>query len=195
MRYLAIIIGHTKKDGGAEGVSPLNKQEYQYNSEVAAIAKAASQELGVTVEVFTRDIGGVIGAYGRAVSWLHTMGGNGAIIELHFNAANRKATGTEVLYADKKDKKGINEKFFAECIQAEVCMLFGRDKKTNRGLKLETGAKGERGYSNLSQTTDYPAVIVEPFFGDVESEAKLAIEKQKDYALCLIHAMLRFYGV
>lgn len=191
-KYLALIIGHSKVDGGAEGVAPLNKQEYAYNTEVARIAQLESKAMGVEIGIFTRDNGGIKGAYSSATKWLDSMGKKGAIIELHFNAANGVAVGTETLYADVKDEKGVNEKAFAQAIQDEMCRVFSRETKGNRGLKREIGAKGERGYSNLSQTVKYPSLIVEPFFGDVKTETKMAVERQKEYAMCLVTGFLKF---
>ena len=193
-KYLALIVGHSKADKGAVGVSPLNQQEYDYNKEVAEIAKSEGSKLNVIVEIFYRDNGGVLGAYKSATSWLDKNSG-GAIIELHFNAANNKAIGTEVLYADVKDNKNVNEKFFAQCILDSSCLAFSRDSKGNRGLKRETGAKGERGYSNLSQTVKYPSIIVEPFFGDVSSEAKMALERKNKYVVSLLEGYLKYLGV
>ena len=198
MRYLALIIGHTKKDGGARGVNPLGMQEYEYNTIVAKIAQQVGltvTNIPVTVEIFYRDDGGVVGAYSRAVKWLDSKEGHRGIIELHFNAANGVATGTETLYADVKDLKGVKEKFFAECMQAEMCACFGRTGTKNRGLKLESGKKGERGYQNLSQTLKYPSVLVEPFFGDVASEADMADRLKKQYAEALIKGFVKFTGV
>jgi N-acetylmuramoyl-L-alanine amidase len=192
MKYLALIIGHTKADKGANSVAPLNKQEYTYNNEVALLAQEVGKTLGVEIKIFTRDSGGVKGAYAAASKWLDSVGGKGAIIELHFNAANGVAVGTETLYADVKDAKGVNEKAFAQAVQDAMCLVFDRKDKGNRGLKRETGAKGERGYQNLSQTVKYPSILVEPFFGDVRSEASMALMKQKEYATCLITGFLAF---
>lgn len=189
--YLALIIGHSKADKGAEGVAPLSKQEYDYNNEVAHLAKLEATKHNIMVEIFYRDIGGVRGAYNSACAWLD-LNGSGAIMELHFNAANKKAIGTEVLYADTKDLKGFNEKMFAQSVLDSMYLVFGRDGKSKRGLKRETGAKGERGYSNLSQTVKYPSIIVEPFFGDVTSEAKMALEKQNEYAISLINGYSKY---
>jgi N-acetylmuramoyl-L-alanine amidase len=193
MKYLALIIGHTKADKGANSVAPLNKPEYTYNNEVALLAQAEGKLVDVEIKIFTRDIGGVKGAYAAAAKWLDSVGGKGAAIELHFNAANNRATGTETLYADVKDVKGVNEQHFAQSIQDAVCAVFERTAKTNRGLKRETGAKGERGYQNLSQTIKYPSILIEPFFGDVRTEAAMALTKQKDYAKSLITGFLNFY--
>ncbi len=190
--YLALIIGHTKADKGALAVAPLKMQEYTYNTEVANITKEAGPDYGIEVEIFTRDAAGVKGAYSSATKWLDSKKSKGAIMELHFNAANGVATGTETLYADVKDEKGVNEKAFAQAIQDAICDVFKRTGKQNRGLKRETGAKGERGYSNLSQTVKYPSTINEPFFGDVPSDAKLALELQKEYAICLLVAYKNF---
>lgn len=194
-KYLALVIGHTHADGGADGVSPLNMQEYVYNTEVASIAKKEATNFNVEIEVFFRDIGGVKGAYSLATKWLESKINKGAIIELHFNAANKAAVGTETVYADKNDEKGVNEKLFAQIIQDEMCQVFGRTGKENRGLEHLDGSAGERGYQNMTQTIKYPSILVEPFFGDVESEAKLAVEKQKEYAICLIKGFLKFKGV
>jgi hypothetical protein len=133
----------------------------------------------IDVVVIYRDGVGISGAYKKAID-----ADCDCVIELHFNAFNAKATGTLTLCTT--EPKDIE---FATLIQEAMCAVFGRSS-FSRGLsKL---ARGARGGQNVHSFPVGPNCLVEPFFGDVLSEEKLAIEKQRDYAAALVHAVRRW---
>ena len=161
---LGLIVGHTKKDQGA--VMKNKVTEYQYNSQVAEACKKLSDE-HLKVEVIYRDGIGISGAYAKADKLKCDY-----VIELHFNAFNKKATGTETLCSN--DDKDYD---FALSVHTMLCKLFDRGG-SSRGVKKipRSGRGGQSCYS-------YPNgknCLVEPFFGDAETE--LAMKKQELYA-------------
>lgn len=180
---LAIIIGHSKSAPGALAVAPINQHEYFYNTEVAQEMYRYARELGLDCCIFTRDDGGVKGAYARAREW---AGSEPAVaIELHFNAANGKASGTETLY----DAEPASNKEFAHEIQAAMCALFNRTGKQNRGAKLIE--RGDRGHANLAECTMI-GCLVEPFFGDNKDDAELGERLKMQYARALVGAVKKY---
>lgn len=184
---LALIVGHTRARPGAIGTAPLTQYEYTYNLEIAELAKTFALEHGLHCEIFTRDQLGVAGTYEQAAAWEPH-----AICELHFNAANRKARGTEVLYASQRDLPGIYEKALAQTMQNEICAVFQRQGKHDRGIKERVGGPGERGFTNLSQTFTIASVLLEPFFGDNPEDAQLAVSLKADYAAAIVRAFAKW---
>lgn len=184
---LAIIVGHTSRRSGAHAVAPLSSNEYQYNNQVARLIKSYAGEKGLEAEIFLRDQVGIPGAYEKASEWEPD-----AICELHFNAANGRARGTEILYSDVRDQMGIHEKEFAEIMQKDLCALFNRQGSQDRGIKNRTGRSGERGFTNLSQNFSVPSILLEPFFGDNPDDAKLGLQLQGEYAKAVVEAFIKW---
>ena len=93
------------------------------------------------------------------------------IISLHYNAFNKKATGSEVLYWKTSSKS----KKLAELVQSQIVGALGL---ANRGAKGLSSGRG----SALLKLTNAPCVILEPFFGDNPNDWKVANEKIKNLA-------------
>ena len=181
--HLVIVVGHSSDAQGARSTAPLNRSEFEYNSDIAARAKAyAKPELTVDV-VFRpqRGFAGIRAAY-EEVSSLEPD----AAIELHFNAFNGKVKGTETLYADSEDVSDLYERELAQVYQDNICKLFRRRGRQDRGLKKRPRTTRERGWYNVNQTTLFPTILLEPFFGDEPDEAQAALDNAQAYAECLI---------
>ncbi len=173
-KRLAIIVGHTKKSPGARAVAPIAQHEYEWNSDfaekmVSAIAGTYSAKQ-VEAEVFFRDRGGIAGAYGRAKEW-----GADAAVELHFNSASPKASGSEVLYYTAPSKP------LANVVHAATRRVL---ELRDRGIKTPYEASGDerRGQTNLSQMGARPSVLTESFFGSNPHDASIAHERKDDLA-------------
>lgn len=184
---LAIIIGHTKNSPGASMNHSEFSSEYDYNSQLWPIIERAALELGISVKVFYRDGVGIAGAYSSVMDFEPD-----AAIELHFNAYNGRVRGTETLYYDDRDLDGVDERSFAQLVQNEVCEVFLRQGRENRGLK-KVGPRS-RGGTNLSQLFDCPSILVEPFFGDNKEDADLAARLMSEYAKSLVDAFNEWYN-
>lgn len=181
---LAIVVGHMKAAKGANSVAPLRMFEYDYNNEIAQLMFRAAKAEGIEVVIFHRDGVGVAGI-GKAVDNWISKTDIGCSIELHFNAANRLARGSEVLY----DSDPAGGKDLAEIALAEVYKVFKREGKQRRGVKLLEA--GDRGHYNL-QVIHRPAILVEPAFGDNAEDAKLLADLKQPYAEALVRAAVLF---
>jgi len=167
---LAVVVGHTKRSPGAYGQEPVGRNEYYWNSDLAARMKDQGPAHGLSLEVFFRDNGGVAGAYSRARDW----GADGAI-ELHFNAATPAASGTETIVVTEVSKP------LARAVQeAMVEALDLRD----RGVKEPWQG---RGHGSLTQL-EVPSVLIEPFFGSNTGDCARAEERKDRLATALVEA-------
>ena len=177
MKPLGIVIGHTEKRQGAYS-RYLKASEYTYNGEFAGLLVSEGIKKGIDVVVERRDNGGIFGAYERLLAC-----DPAAIIELHFNAATPRATGTETLHTNMYDKAGFNEQVFAQMIQnALVGALCLRD----RGVKR--CRKGDRGFYNLMQTKKICSIITEPFFGSNDFDSNVFNTNRGQVAANMIDA-------
>lgn len=180
---LAIVVGHTQRKQGAIGVEPIEATEYVWNDKLSDQILLAAKGYGVDCAIFYRDGIGIAGAYEQVKDW-----NADTCIELHFNSASVVAKGTETLYGDNR----ISEPW-ANTIQNGMLNVLDRPTNENRGIKLRL--PHERGGTSLSQLKDTPCVLVEPFFGHMESEAILASEKMNAYAKQLVESHLSFITV
>lgn len=142
-----------------------------------------SRNSDIEMEIFYR-IPDLTSCYKQANMW--TRGALvAAIMEIHYNAGPKEAFGTETLFSGGGRISGG----LASVVQKNVCKTFWRTDKGDRGVKqLKLGA---RGYGNLT-LAQVPAVIVEPFFGSNEADARLGVTLQKEYAISLLTAFGEF---
>lgn len=145
----ALIVGHSKTDGGAANHDGTTN-EYAFNDALAGniIGLVRPEICGVTI---IHRIGGYSALPGR----VNATGADFAI-EMHFNAANGKASGTEVLFWHQS-KRG---KLLAWLLQEKLKPALNLP---DRGIKPRL-VDGRGGY--LLAHTSMPCVIAEPFFGD-----------------------------
>ena len=178
---LGLIVGHDSKEGGAALTgTPFN--EYHYNLEVANLAKKFAEDkfIDIEVEVITRDKIGMLGAYKKAEQL-----GCDFVIELHFNAFNRTARGTETLTSADQDSRD-----FAEVVHARCISTFKRTGGTgDRGVRVLS--RNDRGGKNVYAFKG-PSCLVEPFFGDHPDEAVLALSLQTQYAKDLVDCVRKY---
>jgi|GEM_PF-5773739 len=184
---LAFLIGHTPREKGASGIPPLGKQEFDWNLELSGLLKKIGTERGLEVGVFANDK--TIGkAIEEIISWRPD-----SCIELHFNSAPG-AKGTETLYCDRIPES----KILSEFVQRHVCVAFDRKGGQDRGLVLKPKEavnwpkdKMPRAFWNCYLGT-YPNCLIEPFFGNMQSEADLGEKNKTQYATSLIDACEEF---
>lgn len=180
MVHLGIVVGHTSDAPGACLAKPYGTSEYVYNTIVAKKMQGYAQSVygkAVKVTVFFRDIGGIAEAYGGAI-----LQGCDVVIELHFNAFNSVVTGTETLCTPATEDVD-----FAHVIQRGMCQVFGREAMS-RGVKALS--RSDRGGWSVHSFPVGPNCLVEPFFGDTPSEAKLAMDKQEEYSRMLVDSVV-----
>lgn len=181
---LSVVVGHTQNAQGAVAVAPLSQTEFEYNSDLAQMIHTYGSGKGCTIDIVFRPQPGSRGirlAYEEVSDYEPD-----AAIELHFNAFNGKVRGTETLYADTEDTPGVFEVEFASFIQDRMVKVFNRRGRLNRGIKSRPRTTRERGWYNVNQTTAFPSILIEPFFGDNSTDAGLAVQKKQDLAEALV---------
>lgn len=180
---IGVVVGHTKKSPGAMVEAPLKTYEYFENKRVAQKMKDyASKKLSqnVVVNVYYRDGIGIAGAYTKAM-----LDGCDCVIELHFNAFNKAAYGTETLCTMTQ-----MDKDFAKVVQSSLVKLFQRDKTGDRGVKPR--AKNDRGWASVSALPTMANCLVEPFFSDNPKEMALYMKVRDEYPGALVDAAIEW---
>lgn len=157
---IAICMGHARQtDEGNVGAGGVSEEDF--NLPIVQQLAAMLCRRGILAEAITFYPGH---GYTEAMTGLaHYLQANNftAAVELHFNAANQRAAGHEVLHWDHSTR-GIT---LAREINIELTRAF--PIHPDRGLKPKSYR--DRGALFLS-LTHCPSAIVEPFFGDNPSE-------------------------
>lgn len=179
---LAIIVGHSFDRPGAMGVFPIDQHEYNWNLDLSNIIYRYARESGINCKVFYRNKRTIEKTYDEVNAWCKDQ--NAVAVELHFNASDGRARGTETLWDDDESLE------FARAIHEDICHVFNRKGKLDRKLKRLTNPE-ERGYINL-KLMKAPGCIVEPFFGDNPDDALLGHAKSWEYAKAIVSASYRF---
>ncbi|MEK6155176.1 N-acetylmuramoyl-L-alanine amidase [Flavobacteriaceae bacterium 3-367] len=159
---IAVVVGHNNKRQGAQAITPIDRSEFDFNSELASRMLDSAENYEVELKVFTRRYQGsytkeIQKVYGEVNTW-----GAEFSMELHFNSAYFTAAGSEVFSSGTPGSLR-----FANLAQLELVTLFKRAGKTDRGVKVRK--KGARGYLSLVSGRA-PAILVEPFFGSNRSD-------------------------
>lgn len=177
---LMLVVGHTRTSPGAKFNGSEYKSEYDYNKALTYRIEKFAPKYNIDIKVQYRDGIGIVGAYEQV-----RAEDPQACIELHFNAFDGKASGTETLCTSAQDDKA-----FAHFVQENVCMALGR-MGSSRGVKVLS--KGSRGHLNVYSAGKVPNCLIEPFFGDNAKEASLAVEKMDDYAQAILRATREWF--
>ena len=150
----AFIIGHNEKSQGAYS-EILKVTEW-------GLYKSLTPELSELGDVYIHDasIGGYTARMKDTASKINTQDYD-LVVALHFNMFNGKASGCEALFISEKGRVfGSNFcHYYTESTGAK-----------NRGAKKVE--KGGRGFEEIFNPKA-PAILIEPFFGDSESDCKL----------------------
>lgn len=179
---LGIIVGHERKSPGAV-MAKSRVAEYFWNKDLAEIMQnIAKQEGKIRTEIIYRDGIGREGAAKRARDL-----GCDAVIELHFNAFNGKALGTETLCTT--DKKDIE---FSTLVQKHMCIAMER-KGMSRGVKPIS--RSDRGATNVYLIGDIVNCLTEPGFGDNPDEEFLMNRNKNLLAKSHIDAVVEYFKV
>lgn len=175
---LGVIVGHTKRAKGARFYH--GGAEYDYNLGLAKdIKRHADRARTLDCSIFTRDSGGISGAYSAAL-----QAGCDVIIELHFNAFNGKVKGTETLCTtDQQDRD------FAGLVHKACCEAMRRGDNS-RGVKVLS--RSSRGGRNVYSAGMVPNCLIEPFFGDNEDDAGTGLKYKNDLADRIVGACCEY---
>lgn len=172
----ALIIGHSSSSPGAvnekHGVT-----EFLFNDRMARLI--AQMTCQVEVELVYR---GLPNDYGGLPARVNATGADFAI-ELHANALDARASGTEMLfwYASRKAQ------LLARILQDHVVGVLGLP---DRDIQPVKNSRARGGY--LLCKTVMPCVIAEPFFIDTDSDLERAMNRLPELALAFAAAIEKY---
>lgn len=175
---LGVVVGHEKIAPGAQFCEPYRgTYEYDYNTEIAKLMHEYAHSLGVDLEVIFRDGAGIGGAYKKLRASDCSI-----VIELHCNAYDGSAYGTETLCSSNDEDKHL-----AAAVQNAMCALFGRSGKGDRGVKITDSGRGAESCVSFPGRAN---CLVEPAFCDNKQDAAALMSFKRPYAHALVDAML-----
>lgn len=159
---IALVVGHNSKQSGARAKAPLSTSEFDYYNRIAdkMVALAGGS---VRCKKFNRVVSGGYSAEIRKVYAEVDAYDPDISIELHFNAAGPRATGTETLSSGSSGSLALSNALQ----EAQLAALHLR----NRGVKVK--ARSDHGGLSL-HVGRAPAALVEPFFGSNTGDCRAA---------------------
>lgn len=171
---ILLIAGHGAGDPGAGGNGVW---EADKTREALPTLRAALQARGITVTTYpvSRNCYADIRAGGPKYAYQNYD----AVIEIHFNAYNGEAHGTETLYRTSKGLATAIDKAIAE------------EGFTDRGPKLRTDLQN----MNYAASLYVPYVLIETCFIDNRKDMAHYEEKRRDLWEAVGNAVADFYGV
>lgn len=173
---VGVVVGHSVKDPGA--VNANGRTEFGFNSELATM---------VSVELLKRDMDPVIIWRDRTYSSMPEKVNSFNVdfsIELHCNAFNTKASGSETLFFSGSD----NGCRLATFIQEEITGVLGLSDRGAKGVD-----KSARGGLMLVKTAK-PHVILEPFFIDNAGDLTVGERRKPQLAEAIARGCQRLIG-
>lgn len=171
---VGVVVGHSVSDPGA--VNANGRTEFEFNAELSYM---------VAVELLKNKLDPVIIWRDRAYSAMPAKVNESDVdfsIELHCNAFNTEASGTETLFFSGS-RKG---KALAEHLQEHIVGVLGLN---DRGIKAKTAS--DRGGLMLVKTAK-PHVILEPLFIDNDEDLVRGEERKAALAASIASACKRY---
>jgi N-acetylmuramoyl-L-alanine amidase len=163
---IALVVGHKANAAGACNKN-YNICEFPFNDKLVQDLKARVNNKH-DIEIVYRDTYNGLPAKINALSPKF-------IVSFHCNAFNTKASGTETLYYHKSSK-GVQ---IAEIFQKNMIAALGLK---DRGIKPKT-AEDRGGY--LLRYTNAPAVLIEPFFIDNDTDYQTVMNNYESFLQAL----------
>lgn len=176
---VGIFVGHSRLgDRGAVSVGGV--AEWTYNRVVATELMRALHRADLTVELFWAYKGG---SYGSAMAWLAEEAPKHGVtvgVELHFNSGG--GTGHEVLCWNAD--QDLRSTRLAKSINTAIAQSW--PEGANRGVKSAVRGRG------FLSSFEFPAVIVEPFFGDHQGDWDRWKNAQSELAGAIANGIVDF---
>lgn len=184
-KKVALIIGHSKKSGGAHNIKH-DVSEFEFNEALAWLVH-------IQLKTFTDIESEVVYRKTTYQNLPYEVNKTGAdiAVSMHCNAFDSNPHGTEVLYYSGSVK---GKKLALAMLKQVVACL----KTQNRGVKSITGSHkgraGDRG-GHLVMATHMPCIIVEPFFIDNDGALENAVQKIAMLALAYADAIEEYLWI
>jgi N-acetylmuramoyl-L-alanine amidase len=181
---VAILIGHSRGDGGALSTGGVN--EWTYNKRVGILAADLLSARGVeAVCIYSYAQASYATAMAHLAKHLRSIGARAAV-ELHFNSATPTARGNEWLHWHSS----VAGRALAQCLDKSFQAAFPTSLR--RGLKPIAKPQDRGGL--FLRGTHCPAVIAEPFFGSNAMEWTFFADHQQEYAEALADGIQHWLG-
>lgn len=187
---IVISVGHGKsKNGGYDsGAIGGIYHEFRISKEISKYLKEELSKYNCNVELI--NYSGNMYLYDRIVYIKNRK--FDLALELHMNAFNKKANGSECYYKFKSS----SGRQIAESISKNISAEF---KAKNRGAKIKTYTDGSviRDYFGFIREIPCESLLVETLFIDNESDRKnlITVEGQKRCAKAIARAIVSFYSL
>ncbi|AUS01456.1 N-acetylmuramoyl-L-alanine amidase [Vibrio phage 1.285.O._10N.286.55.C12] len=176
MKRVGIVVGHSVTDPGA--VNANGCSEFRFNAELSYMVAVEILKHGMDPVIIWRD---------RAYSAMPDKVNGHDVdfsIELHCNAFNTKASGSETLFFTGS----ANGCKLATHIQSEVVEALGLNDRGAKGV-----TRDDRGGLMLVKTTK-PHVIVEPLFIDNSLELSVGESRKVELAVAIANGCKQYAG-
>lgn len=186
MISLLVIRGHASNLPGAYSKYFKCGEWHFYRDLIDPLVENHCASLGVKLEFLDRT-GKTRDAIGNEANIIarkyEKLGFKHRTIETHFNAFNGSASGTETLW----DNREYGNERFAGIVQTHMVKALGL---SDRGLKNRNTGRGAPNLRNVRHTS----CLIEPFFGDNESDCKRVDERRDLLAKALVDAVIESCG-
>lgn len=178
---IALVVGHTEGTGSQ---SIDGRDEWRTRELVARRAKEMLADRGYAVRIFYRDgrlsYGAAMAAHGRAIDrWQADIA-----IELHFNSATKKATGTECICISDAGAE----------VARDVCAGWHEDFPDLPLRRAEGVYRKTRGNGvGFCRAPRCPAVVWEPFFASHPEEGPAMLDDPGAEAAGLVRGIENYF--
>lgn len=174
MYKIGLIIGHSPTAQGCKNTEH-NVTEYQFNCDLVRLVQEELIKECVEPIIFYRN---------KSLTDLVERINNSSvdiIISFHCNAFNKEVSGTETLCY----KYSVKSNRLAQYIQARIVKCLALK---DRGIKGVTNENG----SYLLKYTHMPAVLIEPFFLDNDSDYLVAQSNIEELAKAIAAGLIEY---
>ena len=163
--------GHSPNGTPDPGAVGFGKKEWKLALDISNKIKPILEEKGFEVKLFQSDSL-------EDVVYFANDGNYDLFVSVHCNAFNGIAHGTETLFYPGSFKSEL-------CAKYVQTRIIDKLPLTDRGLK-------ERPNVYVLNSTNMPAILVETAFIDNESDNKLLVDKQDDFAISICNGIFDY---
>lgn len=128
---VGLISGHNGYGTGASGIIDEGVETIKLRNLIGTILRGHTPNISLAMDNESSDLKNVL-------KWLKTLDSFDVLLDIHFNAFNKKAQGTEVIVADDATDEA---RVFAEGLLEVVCKALGTK---SRGVKNESQSQHNR---------------------------------------------------
>ncbi|MGB5594108.1 MAG: N-acetylmuramoyl-L-alanine amidase, partial [Crocosphaera sp.] len=188
MSRIFISAGHSLGDPGASTAIGTNESQEMMQTRQLIINELKAQSYQENVDFFS-----VPDTYslGQTINWINQKAKSGDVaLEIHGNAANGNAKGTECFYIAGNSQRKNNAKLIVE----ELC-------KAVSGLTKHGGDEGAKpdtdshvGKLGFCRRISIPSLLLELCFVDNQQDMKLLRDHRQAFAQGVVNGLIKWVG-